>query len=77
MKSQDSIWNCIKMMESADNLEMKVITDTLDGMDGELEEKADGYAKIMAELDAEAVKFENEADRLARAQSSCTTGARC
>ncbi|MCC2166137.1 siphovirus Gp157 family protein [Gallintestinimicrobium propionicum] len=54
-----------KMMESADNLEMKVITDTLDGMDGELEEKADGYAKIMAELDAEAVKFENEADRLA------------
>lgn len=35
-----------KMMESADNLEMKVITDTLDGMDGELEEKADGYAKI-------------------------------
>ena len=54
-----------EMMESADELEMKIIADTLDGMDGELEEKADGYAKIMAELDAEAVKFEKEADRLA------------
>lgn len=54
-----------EMLESADELEMKVIEDTLDGMDGELEEKADGYAKIMAELDAEAEKFEKEADRLA------------
>lgn len=30
-----------EMMESADELEMKVIEDTLDGMDGELEEKAE------------------------------------
>ena len=54
-----------EMLESADELEMKVITDTLEGMDGELEEKADAYAKIMTELDAEAAKFEKEADRLA------------
>ena len=54
-----------EMMESADELEMKVIEDTLDGMDGELEEKAENYALIMAELDAEAAKFEKEADRLA------------
>ena len=54
-----------EMMESADELEMKVIEDTLDGMDGELEEKAENYAIIMAELDAEAAKFEKEADRLA------------
>lgn len=51
-----------EMMESADELEMKVIEDTLDGMDGELEEKAENYAIIMAELDAEAAKFEKEAD---------------
>lgn len=43
-----------EMMESADELEMKVIEDTLDGMDGELEEKAENYAIIMAELDADA-----------------------
>lgn len=54
-----------EMMESADELEMKVIEDTLDGMDGELEEKAENYAIIMAELDAEAAKFKKEADRLA------------
>lgn len=54
-----------EMLESADELEMKVITDTLEGMDGELGEKADAYAKIMTELDAEAAKFEKEADRLA------------
>ncbi len=54
-----------EMLESADEVEAKVIMDTLDGMDGELEEKADGYAKIMADLDAEALKFEKEADRLA------------
>ena len=54
-----------EMMESADELEMKVIEDTLDVMDGELEEKAENYAIIMAELDAEAAKFEKEADRLA------------
>ena len=40
-----------EMLESADELEMKVITDTLEGMDGELEEKADAYAKIMTELE--------------------------
>ncbi len=54
-----------EMLESADELEMKIITDTLEGMDGELEEKADNYAKIMADLDAVALKFEKEADRLA------------
>ena len=60
-----------EMLESADELEMKVITDTLEGMDGELEEKADAYAKIMTELDAEAAKFEKEADRLAEIEAIC------
>ena len=55
----------------------KVIEDTLDGMDGELEEKADNYAIIMAELDAEARSLKKKLIALRRARSSYTDGARC
>lgn len=66
-----------EMLESADELEMKVITDTLEGMDGELEEKADAYAKIMTELDAEAAKFEKRQTVWQNVLGSCIPEASC
>lgn len=52
------------MLEDADNLEEQVIKDTLEGIEGELEIKADGYARIIRELEAEAKKYEEEMKRL-------------
>ena len=54
----------LEMLEEEDNLEEQVVKDTLEGIDGELEIKADGYARIIRELDAEAVKYEEEKKRL-------------
>lgn len=54
----------LEMLEEEDSLEEQVVKDTLEGIDGELEVKADGYARIIRELDAEAVKYEEEKKRL-------------
>lgn len=54
----------LEMLEEEDNLEEQVVKDTLEGLDGELEIKADGYARIIRELDADAVKYEEEKKRL-------------
>lgn len=54
----------LEMLEEEDNLDDQVVKDTLEGIDGELEIKADGYARIIRELDAEAVKYEEEKKRL-------------
>lgn len=60
----------LEMLESADNMEEQTIKDTLEGIDGELEIKADNYAKIIKELTAEADKFEAEKKRLEERQST-------
>ncbi|WP_321024597.1 siphovirus Gp157 family protein [Eisenbergiella porci] len=54
----------LEMLEEEDNLEEQVVKDTLEGIEGELEIKADGYARIIRELDTEAVKYEAEKKRL-------------
>lgn len=42
-----------------------VLSDTLEALNGEIEEKADGYAKVIAELDAKAKMIKQEESRLA------------
>ncbi|MBA4697803.1 MAG: siphovirus Gp157 family protein [Ruminococcus sp.] len=50
--------------------EEQVILDTLESIDGEIEDKADNYAKIIKNLDANIQAVKTEKDRLqARAQS--------
>lgn len=66
----------LEMLEDADNLEEQVIKDTLEGIEGELEIKADGYARIIRELDAEAQKYEDEMKRL-EARSSTLRNRSC
>lgn len=38
--------------------------DTMEGLDGEIEDKADGYAKVIAQLNADAAAIKAEEDRL-------------
>ena len=42
----------------------QTFADTLEGLGGEIEDKADGYAKVIAELNSEATKLKAEIDRL-------------
>ena len=58
------VWQqVLSMMEDPDVPE-KAGRDTLEGIGGEIEEKADAYAKIMRQLQAEADAIEKEMERL-------------
>ena len=39
--------------------------DTMEGLEGEIEDKADGYAKVMKDLDGQAAAIKKEEERLA------------
>ena len=53
----------LAMLEDPDTDEA-VILDTLEGVGGELEEKADGYARVMRQMDADAAAIKAEEERL-------------
>ena len=53
----------LDLMEDPDIPE-EAVRDTLEGIGGEIEEKADAYAKIMRQLQAEADAIEKEEERL-------------
>jgi hypothetical protein len=53
----------LAMLEDPDTDET-VILDTLEGVGGELEEKADGYARVMRQMDADAAAIKAEEERL-------------
>jgi len=53
----------LAMLEDPDT-EEAVILDTLEGVGGELEEKADGYARVMRQMDADAKAIKAEEERL-------------
>ena len=47
-----------------EDIDLQCILDTLEGIDGEIEEKADNYAKIIKELEAKQEAKKKEAERL-------------
>lgn len=53
----------LEMAEDPDT-EPEVLADTLEGIDGEIEVKADGYAKVIRQLTADALTLDMEAKRL-------------
>lgn len=59
----------LAMLEDPDTDEA-VILDTLEGVGGELEEKADGYARVMRQMDADAAAIKAEEDRLYRRRTT-------
>lgn len=54
----------LEWLEDVENIEDSAIMDTIKAIDEDLEDKADNYAKIIKELQAEAKKFEAEKKRL-------------
>lgn len=47
------------------DIDDQALTDTLEGLEGEIEDKADGYAKILQQLKADSDALKKETDRLA------------
>lgn len=56
----------MELLDLMDNPEIdeQAIIDTMEGLQGEIEDKADGYAKVMKQMDAEAEGLEKEIERL-------------
>lgn len=52
----------LEMME--DTEDAQIVIDTLEGVEGEIEIKADGYAKVMRQLEGEVDMLKAEIDRL-------------
>lgn len=60
--------NYITLMDMLDDPDVDPITlmDTLDAVEGELDEKAENYGRIIRNLEAEAKALKEEVDRLSR-----------
>ena len=55
----------LEMLEDNETVvDREILKDTLEGLEGEFEVKADNYARIMKELHAEAEKYAAEAGRM-------------
>lgn len=48
----------------------QILEDSMESLSGEIEDKADGYARVMAELEARKAAVKAEKDRLAALESS-------
>ena len=53
------------LLDMAEEIDEEVFKDTLEGIEGELEIKADNYAKVIAELENRAEGLDKESKRLA------------
>lgn len=61
--------NLLAMAEDED-LDPQVLADTFEGLEGEIEDKADGYAKVIAELKMRGEGLQKEIDRLTKMKKS-------
>ena len=55
--------NLLEMAED-DSVDPQAIADTMEAMDGEFESKADGYARVIRQLEADVKAIKAEEDRL-------------
>jgi len=69
-------WNQLYEMADDPEMDADVWFDTMEALEGEIEDKADGYAKVIKQLEADAVAIKAEKDRLAVKQSSLENKAR-
>ena len=54
----------LKLLNMAAEADPEVFADTIEGVEGEIEDKADGYGKVIRELSGDIVKVQAEIDRL-------------
>ncbi len=60
----------LEMLEEEENIDPQAFKDTLEGIEGEFEIKADGYARVLKELNAEADKYNAEIQHMAARRDS-------
>lgn len=60
-------------MAESGEVEYQVVVDTLEGIQGEIEVKADAYAKIIKTLEGQADAIKKEEDRLSQKRRSLET----
>jgi len=60
----------LEMLEEEENIDLQAFADTLEGIEGEFEIKADGYARVLKELAAEAGKYDAEIQRMTARRDS-------
>ena len=60
----------LAMMEDPE-IDPQVIADTMEGLDGEIEIKAENYIRVIKELEAESNKLDTEIKRLTSRWDSC------
>ena len=66
----------LEMAEDPD-ADPAVLKDTMEGIEGAIEEKAEGYAMVMKELEASELAIKNEVDRLNARRLSISNNVRC
>jgi len=66
----------LEMAEDPDT-DPEVIRDTMEGIEGAIEEKAEGYAIVMKELEASEMALKNEIDRLTARRLTISNNIRC
>lgn len=54
----------LELLNMAAEADPEVFADTLEGIEGEIEDKADGYGKVIRELSGDIAKVQAEIDRL-------------
>ena len=57
-------YRCLLEMLNDEDIDPQTLKDTLEGIEGEFEVKADGYAKVLKELEKKKKKFEAEIERM-------------
>ena len=66
-------WQVLREMASDPDVDPQIWADTMEGLEGELEYKADGYAKVMADMDAEADGLDKQIKRLQERKKTLET----
>lgn len=68
--------NLLQLAEDPDT-DPQILKDTMEAIEGEIEEKADGYAMIMKELEAQELALKMETDRLTNRRLAISNNITC
>ena len=66
----------VRLMEMAEDpdLDPEILRETMEELDGELEEKAENYAKVIKEMESRATALKAESDRLTARRKAIENG---